>query len=71
MNILEKFEKEQLKSLELDKKLPQFHSGDTVKVHLRVKEGEKERIQIFEGVCIAKKKCWNKLIIYCSQNFLR
>ena len=55
MNILEKFEKEQLKSLELDKKLPQFHSGDTVKVHLRVKEGEKERIQIFEGVCIAKK----------------
>ena len=55
MNTLEKFEKEHLKDLESDKKLPTFNSGDTVKVHLRVKEGEKERIQIFEGVCIARK----------------
>ena len=55
MNILEKFEKNQLKDLESDKKLPTFNSGDTLKVHLKVKEGEKERIQIFEGVCIARK----------------
>lgn len=55
MNILEKFEKEQLKELQSDKKLPKFSPGDTVKVHLRVREGEKERIQIFEGVCIAIK----------------
>ncbi len=55
MNTLEKFEKDQLKELHSDKKLPKFSSGDTVKVHLKVKEGEKERIQIFEGVCIAKK----------------
>ena len=55
MNTLEKFEKEHLKELESDKELPIFNSGDTLKVHLKVKEGEKERIQIFEGVCIAKK----------------
>ena len=55
MNTLEKFEKKHLKELQLDKKLPSFSSGDTIKVHLRVKEGEKERIQIFEGVCISRK----------------
>ena len=55
MNTLEKFEKEHLKELESDNKLPIFNSGDTLKVHLKVKEGEKERIQIFEGVCIARK----------------
>ena len=55
MNILEKFEKDQLKELQSEKKLPKFNPGDTIKVHLRVKEGEKERIQIFEGVCIAIK----------------
>ena len=34
--------------------LPEFRAGDTVKVHVRIKEGEKERIQIFEGTVIAK-----------------
>ena len=55
MNTLEKFEKNQLDSLKANKILPEFNSGDTVKVHLKVKEGEKERVQIYEGVCIAKK----------------
>ena len=55
MNILEKFEKGHLKELQSEKKLPNFSSGDTIKVHLKVKEGEKERIQVFEGVCISKK----------------
>ena len=55
MNTLEKFERNHLNELQLNKKLPAFSSGDTLKVHLKVKEGEKERIQIFEGVCIAKK----------------
>ena len=55
MNTLEKFEKGHLKELLSDKKLPKFSSGDTIKVHLKVKEGEKERIQVFEGVCISKK----------------
>jgi large subunit ribosomal protein L19 len=35
--------------------LPDFHPGDTVEVHVRVKEGEKERIQIFKGVVIARR----------------
>lgn len=34
--------------------LPSYHAGDTVKVHVRIKEGEKERIQIFEGIVIAR-----------------
>ena len=55
MNTLEKFEKNHLNELKMNKKLPDFSSGDTIKVHLKVKEGEKERIQVFEGVCIAKK----------------
>ena len=37
------------------KKIPQFFSGDTVKIGVRIVEGKRERIQYFEGVCIAKK----------------
>ena len=55
MNILEKFEQNQIKELSKEKKIPDFKPGDTVKVHVKVKDGEKERIQYFEGVCIAKK----------------
>ena len=36
--------------------LPQFHGGDTVRVYVKVKEGEKERIQVFEGLVIRKRK---------------
>ena len=54
-NILENFEKDQIQKLLSEKTYPKFNSGDTLKVHLKVKEGEKERIQVFEGVCIAKK----------------
>lgn len=49
MNIIEKIEREQLR---LD--IPAFKAGDTVKVHVKITEGEKTRIQIFEGVCISK-----------------
>jgi large subunit ribosomal protein L19 len=49
MSILDAIEKEQMKDV------PEFAIGDTLKVHMRVKEGEKERIQVFEGVCIARK----------------
>ena len=47
--LLQKFNKDQ------EKKLPDLMPGDTVKVHQKVKEGDKERIQIFEGIIIAKK----------------
>ncbi|MDH4222144.1 MAG: 50S ribosomal protein L19 [candidate division Zixibacteria bacterium] len=39
----------------LKKKVPNFSSGDTVKVHVRIKEGDKERIQVFEGVVLQKR----------------
>ncbi len=39
-----------------DRKLPSFRVGDTVRVHVKIKEGEKERIQMFEGVVIARKR---------------
>ncbi len=50
MNRLDAVEKTQLRD-----NIPAFQSGDTVKVHVRIKEGNKERIQIFEGVVIARK----------------
>ena len=49
INLLEKFNKEQ------EKKLPDIKPGDTIKVHQKIKEGNKERIQIFEGVVIGRK----------------
>jgi large subunit ribosomal protein L19 len=51
MNLIEMLEKEHMR---VD--LPPFRSGDTVKVHSRIKEGDKERIQVFEGVVIRKRK---------------
>ncbi len=53
MNIIEQLEKEHME--ELGKTVPDFAPGDTVRVNVKVKEGERERIQAFEGVCIARK----------------
>jgi large subunit ribosomal protein L19 len=50
MRGLEQIEKEQMRT-----DLPDFRPGDTVKVHVKIKEGEKERIQIFEGTVIRKR----------------
>ena len=50
MNIIEQIEKEQLRG-----DIPEFSPGDTVAVQVRIREGERERLQIFEGVVIAKK----------------
>jgi large subunit ribosomal protein L19 len=50
MDIVKQIENEQLRD-----GLPEFDAGDTVRVNVRVREGEKERTQAFEGVCIAKK----------------
>ena len=54
-NIVETFEKEQIEKLTLNKRIPAFRSGDTMKVTLKIVEGERSRLQIFEGVCIARK----------------
>ena len=50
MNVIDAIEREQLRS-----DIPVFKPGDTVRVHVRVIEGEKERTQVFEGVVIARK----------------
>ena len=55
MNIIENIEKEQISKLMEGKTVPNFKPGDTLKVHTKVKEGDRERIQIYEGVCIARK----------------
>jgi large subunit ribosomal protein L19 len=55
MNILQKFEAKHLAQLQENaKKLPTFSPGDTVKVNLKIREGDRERIQSYEGVCIAR-----------------
>ena len=51
MNIIEALEKEQMR---LD--IPDFKPGDTIRVHAKIKEGEKERVQVFQGVVIRKRK---------------
>ena len=55
MNTIEEINKESVKKILTTKKIPEFFAGDTVKVGVRIAEGKRERIQNFEGVCIAKK----------------
>ncbi|HCI48605.1 MAG: 50S ribosomal protein L19 [Alphaproteobacteria bacterium RIFCSPLOWO2_01_FULL_45_8] len=55
MNILEQIEKEQIEKLTAGKSIPEFAPGDTLKVNVKVVEGNRERVQAFEGVCIARK----------------
>ena len=53
--IIQGIETKQISKLIQDKKIPTFKPGDTLKVHTKVIEGKRERIQIYEGVCIARK----------------
>ena len=55
MKNIEQINKEKVKKILENKKIPDFFSGDTIKVGVRISEGKRERIQYFEGVCIAKK----------------
>ena len=55
MKNLETFEKEYLEKIKQKKKIPDFNSGDTLIVYVKVKEKKRERDQAFEGVCISKK----------------
>ncbi|UUX48032.1 50S ribosomal protein L19 [Nisaea acidiphila] len=55
MNIVQQLEKEQLDKLVAERPVPEFGPGDTVKVNVRVVEGTRERVQAYEGVCIARK----------------
>jgi large subunit ribosomal protein L19 len=55
MSTLTKIEEAQVAKLKETAKLPEFRPGDTVKVNVKVVEGDRERVQAFEGVCIARK----------------
>ena len=54
-NLLETFEKNQIERLTLKKRIPTFRPGDTLKVTVKITEGDKSRLQAFEGMCIARK----------------
>tara|TARA_B100000686_G_C16282953_1_gene709745 strand:+ start:140 stop:664 length:525 start_codon:yes stop_codon:yes gene_type:complete len=55
MKNIEEINKDKVKKILEKKKVPEFFAGDTVKVGVRILEGKRERVQYFEGVCIAKK----------------
>ena len=54
MNTLQKFEAKELEKISKGKTIPSFGPGDTVIVNLKIREGERERIQAYEGVCIGR-----------------
>ena len=54
MNIIQQFEAEQMERLSAGRPVPVFGPGDTVRVSVKVVEGERSRVQAFEGVCIAR-----------------
>jgi large subunit ribosomal protein L19 len=54
MNIIEQLEKEQVAALSKKRKVPEFGPGDTVRVNVKVVEGERSRVQAYEGVCIGR-----------------
>ncbi len=54
MNILQQLEKEQIEALATARAVPEFGPGDTLRVNVKVSEGGRERVQAYEGVCIAR-----------------
>ena len=54
MNIIQQYEADQIASLSAARAVPEFAPGDTLRVSVNIKEGERSRVQAFEGVCIAR-----------------
>ena len=54
MNVIQQLEREEAERLAQLRKTPDFQPGDTLRVNVRIKEGERERVQAYEGVCIAR-----------------
>jgi len=54
MNVIDKIQKEQMDKIIAERSIPDFSAGDTIKVDVKIVEGDKERIQAFEGLCIAR-----------------
>jgi len=69
MNIIETLEKEEI--ARLGKTIPDFAPGDTVIVNVSVVEGERKRVQAYEGVVIGKRNRGHQLVVYRAQDFER
>ena len=54
MNVIDKIEKDQMDKISAERSLPEFGAGDTLKVDVKIVEGDKERVQAFEGLCISR-----------------
>src|SRR3954453_6266777 len=54
MNVIQDLEQQEIARLLDGKKIPYFQAGDTLRVNVRIKEGDRERVQAYEGVCIAR-----------------
>ena len=54
MNVIDKIQKDQMDKIVAERSIPDFSAGDTIKVDVKIVEGNKERIQAFEGLCIAR-----------------
>ena len=54
MNVIDKIQKDQMDKIIAERAIPDFNAGDTIKVNVKIVEGDKERIQAFEGLCIAR-----------------
>ncbi len=54
MNVIQQLEQEEAQRLKAKRGTPAFQPGDTLRVNVRIKEGERERVQAYEGVCIAR-----------------
>ena len=55
MTLIQEFESAQIAKLSQGREIPKFAPGDTLRVHIRVVEGERSRLQVYEGVCIGRK----------------
>ena len=73
MKTIEEINQHNVKKILSEKKIPDFFPGDVVKVGVRITEGKKERIQYFEGVCIAKKSrdLNSSFLYFCHKSGLR
>ena len=54
MNLIETLEREEAQRLTASRPVPEFRPGDTLRVNVKIREGERERVQAYEGVCIAR-----------------
>ena len=66
MKNIEEINKASVKKILAKKKIPEFFAGDTIKIGVRIVEGKRERVQYFEGVCIAKKMLGKNINIICG-----